>query len=212
MSSTIDTNTASRDLFLADLDRLEESIWRNEDIGEKRFNFFVSLATAVGGGLAVVWASDRTSEAFRAALTTLTPQALVALLVFGLVSYLRMIHRDKVTAEYKRDTKMVRRKYREVFQAECPELKEYKLEHEIKQEIKSKADALDNHRKRRLRDRWKRMNQMGYTQTLAVMNGILLATVLISTAALSMPLAALAGFVLGALLSFGGAKPHDVVK
>ena len=44
-------NTALKDLFLADLDRLEESIWRNEEIGEKRFSFFVTLASAVAGGL-----------------------------------------------------------------------------------------------------------------------------------------------------------------
>jgi hypothetical protein len=37
--STIKARAALRDLFLADLERLEESIGRNEEIGEKRFNF-----------------------------------------------------------------------------------------------------------------------------------------------------------------------------
>jgi hypothetical protein len=47
--STIEASAALRDLFLADLERLEESIWRNEEIGEKRVNFLVTFATAVGG-------------------------------------------------------------------------------------------------------------------------------------------------------------------
>jgi hypothetical protein len=105
---------------------LEESIWRNEEIGETRFNFFVTFATAVGGGLVVLWTSDRsTTGTFRAALTKATSVALVTLLVFGLVSYRCMMHRDSVTEEYKREIGMIRRKYRDVFQAECFELEEY---------------------------------------------------------------------------------------
>jgi len=37
--STIEASAILRNLFLADLERLEESIGRNEEIGEKRFNF-----------------------------------------------------------------------------------------------------------------------------------------------------------------------------
>jgi hypothetical protein len=202
--STIDASVALKDLFLADLERLEESIWRNEEIGEKRFNFFVTFATAVGGGLVVLWTSDRsTTDTFRAALTKATSVALVTLLVFGLVSYRRMMHRDSVTEEYKREIRMIRRKYRDVFQAECLELKDYKLEREIKSEI---AEHESN-----LKHRWKRIKQMGYTQTLATINGILLATVLI-WANVSMTLALLSGLALGALLCFHGAKRHKQVK
>jgi len=59
-----------RDLYLADLERLQEAIWRNEEIGEKRFDFFTTFATAVGGGLEALWTSDRiASAAARAALS-----------------------------------------------------------------------------------------------------------------------------------------------
>ena len=195
---------ALRDLFLADLERLEESIWRNEEIGEARFNCFVTFATAVGGGLVVLWTSDRsTTDTFRAALTKATSVALVTLLVFGLVSYRRMMHRDSVTEEYKREIRMIRRKYGDVFQAECFELEDYKLEREIKSEI---AERESN-----LKHRWKRIKQMGYTQTLATINGILLATVL-TWANVSMMLALLGGLALGALLCFYGAKRHKQVK
>src|SRR5580692_12047291 len=104
--NTIEASAALRDLFLADLERLEESIWRNEEIGEKHFNFIVTFATAFGGGLVVLWTSDRsTTDTFRAALTKATSVALVTLLVFGLVSYRRMMRRDSVTEEYKREIK-----------------------------------------------------------------------------------------------------------
>jgi hypothetical protein len=152
--STIEASAASRDLFLAELERLEESIWRNEEIGEKRLNFFVTFATAVGGGLVVLWTSDRsTTDTFRAALTKATSVALVTLLVFGLVSYRRMMHRDSVTEEYKREIRMIRRKYRDVFQAEYLELEDYKLEREIKSEI---AEHESN-----LKHRWKRIKADG---------------------------------------------------
>jgi hypothetical protein len=181
--STIEASAALRDLFLADLERLEESIWRNEEIGEKRFNFFVTFATAVGGGLVVLWTSDRsTTDTFRAALTKATSVALVTLLVFGLVSYRRMMHRDSVTEEYKREIRMIRRKYRDVFQAECLELEDYKLEREIKSEIAEHESNLKH-----------------------------LATVLI-WANVSLTLALLCWLALGALLCFCGAKRHKQVK
>jgi len=181
--STIEASAALRDLFLADLERLEESIWRNEEIGEKHFNFIVTFATAVGGGLVVLWTSDRsTTDTFRAALTKATSVALVTLLVFGLVSYRRMMHRDSVTEEYKREIRMIRRKYRDVFQAECLELEDYKLEREIKSEIAEHESNLKH-----------------------------LATVLI-WANVSLTLALLGGLALGALLCFCGAKRHKQVK
>ncbi len=198
--STTDMSAALRDLYLADLERLEESIWRNEEIGEKRFNFFTTLATAVVGGLVALWTSDRSASATsRAALSKSTDVALFALLVFGLVSYRRMIHRDSVTEEYKRETKKIRRRYRDLFQADCPEIKDYWLEYE------DKTDESN------LKHRWRRIKQMGYTQTLAVINGILLATVLMWAGVVT-ELALLSGVALGTVLCFHGAKPHKSHK
>jgi hypothetical protein len=112
-----------------------------------------------------------------------------------------MIHRDKVTAEYKRDTKMIRRKYRDVFDTESPSLKDYELEMETKSQ-KAEAD---------LEHRWKRFKQMGYTQTLAVINGILLAAFVrwtTSTCPVSSWLALLNGLMLSIVLCYIGGKPH----
>jgi hypothetical protein len=193
--STTDTSTPLRDLYLADLERLEESIWRNEEIGEKRFDFFVTFATAVVGGLVVLWTSDRSASATSRVLSRSINVALLALLVFGLVSYRRMMHCDSITDEYKRDTKMIRRRYRELFQAECPEIKDYRLESE------DRAEESD------LAHRWRRIKHMGYTQTLAIVNGVLLAIVLMWAGVVT-ELAALSGVAFGAVLCFHGARPH----
>ena len=58
MTGTVETSSALKDLFLADLDRLEESIWRNEKVGEKRFEFFVALVGAVLAGLVAFWTAE----------------------------------------------------------------------------------------------------------------------------------------------------------
>src|ERR1044071_6029218 len=40
---------ATKDLLFADLEYFGECEWRNEESGEKRFNFFITLVTAVEG-------------------------------------------------------------------------------------------------------------------------------------------------------------------
>jgi hypothetical protein len=40
----------AKDLLIADLQQFGESLWRNEEVGEKRFEFFVA-DDAVGAGL-----------------------------------------------------------------------------------------------------------------------------------------------------------------
>jgi hypothetical protein len=53
-------NEAAKALLLADLEYFAECEWRNEEIGEKRFNFFMTLVTAIEGGLGAL-ASHRSS-------------------------------------------------------------------------------------------------------------------------------------------------------
>jgi len=62
--------------------------------------------------------------------------ALFALLVFGLVSYRRMMDRDRVTEEFKRETRAIRRRYRELFEAECPTMMDLQAQKRTKGEIR----------------------------------------------------------------------------
>jgi len=186
--------TAIRDLFLADLERFEASIWKNEEIGEKRFEFFITLVTAVTAGLVALWTSERVIQPKD--LPRLTAVALLTLLVFGIVSFWRMVHRDRVTSEYKRTTYEIRQRYRTAF----PELTDYKLELEVKAE-RHKYDSDWTKRRRRIR-------QMGYTQTLAVVNGLLLMGAGWN-AEFRTSLWVASGIVLTCALSVYGANPHD---
>jgi len=195
------SSTTAQDLLLTELHIFEEAAWRNEEIGEKRFNFFVTLVTAVIGGLVVLWASDRGSADFRVMLPTLTWQATLALLIFGLLSYRRMVHRDRVTAEYRQASNHVRRFFRETYKDECPALRDFVLPHEIKNAEKAKESEW--------KGRLRRISQGGYTPTLGFLNGLLLVPVLTVGAGLTLPYAVCAGGILTVVLCMVGSKPHQ---
>jgi hypothetical protein len=195
-------NAALKELMLADLVRIEEAVWRNEEIGGKRFDFFVTLVTAVVAGLVALWSTDRAkTQDFQASLTLLTGRATIAILIFGLVSHWRMVHRDKVTAEYKRTANTIRRTYRSIFRSGNSALSNYRLEFEIK----NRSESFVRPWKRRL----KRICQMGYTQTLAVLDGILLMVAVDWTVGPPYAASILLGVVLTVFLSIVGATPHN---
>jgi hypothetical protein len=198
MSSHNASNNPIPDFLLAELHIWEEASWRNEEIGEKRFNFFVTLVTAVSGGIIVLWASDKAPDIVRVT-PTLTWLATLALLVFGLLTYRRMIHRDIVTAEYRRASNYVRSFIRKTYREECPALREFLLPHE-KDTQSSKHGAWT--------DRLRRISRGGYTPTLAFLNGLLLVPVLVFGAELTLPWAFSAGAVLAIALCWLGSGPH----
>jgi len=121
MAKPDQSNSAATDLLIADLEHFGESMWRNEEVGEKRFNFFVTFVTAVIGGLVALHTSQRKPD--EATLTSITSGALVGLLVFGILTYLRMLHRNRVTDQYQRTLKYIR----ERLLALNPSLTEYKV-------------------------------------------------------------------------------------
>lgn len=105
------------DLLVADLNNTNTSFLANEEAGERRVQFFIGLLTAVIAVLGVIGV-----EAIRGAagpggtqpsITTvqalLNPRdlaltatiALIALLAFGYLIFLRIVKRDCVTEEYK---------------------------------------------------------------------------------------------------------------
>jgi putative (di)nucleoside polyphosphate hydrolase len=103
----------STEFLLAELEHFGESLWRNEEVGEKRFNFFLTLVTAVISGLVALHAQEKPllSSAVR---LQITGGALDGLLVLGLMTYLRMLHRNRVTDEYKKTLTYIRGKLAEL--------------------------------------------------------------------------------------------------
>jgi putative (di)nucleoside polyphosphate hydrolase len=144
----------ARDLLLADLEHFGEALFRNEEIGEKRFSFFVTLVTAVAGGLVALATTDvgPTPD-----VTIRVSRAAVAfLLVVGILTYLRLLQRNRVTDEYQRTMQYIRRH----LSVGVPELATY---------------AVPVSAATRRSSRYWNLLKAGYAPTVAVINGILAA-------------------------------------
>ena len=104
-----------KDLLLADLQHFESAMARNEETGEKRFSFLISLLTAVGGGLGALYTSR---DVVPARVVDVAAGASLALAGFAFLTFLRLVHRNRVTDGYK----LTLRRIRETYQELCPPL------------------------------------------------------------------------------------------
>jgi hypothetical protein len=163
-------NSAGPELLLTEIQIFETAVLRNEEIGEKRFEFFVALMTAVGGGLVLLWTGDRAPHFNEAELIKLTWEAIFVVLLFGIATFFRMRHRDNITAEYKGIANLVRKRYREYYADHSPELRNFELPFERRNTAKEKLSKTSIGR---MRLRLGRISHMGFTSTLAILNGIL---------------------------------------
>jgi hypothetical protein len=85
----------------------------------------------------------------------------VGLLLFGMMTYLRMRHRDAVTDEYRKTRKHIQETFRAIFSDADRLLQGYHVPLGLAG--------------REWKDPWKRLRQGGYTHTTAVVNGMVLA-------------------------------------
>jgi len=140
----------TREFLLEDFRHFSESSWRNEDVGEKRFSFLVSLVTAVAGGLVALRTADK-NRIPPDEVIGITQAAVAGLLVIGILNYLRMLHRNRITDEYHRTLKYIRNR----LIATLPEFGDY----EVPCRLRTWRDSL----------------RAGYAETVGVLNGLLLA-------------------------------------
>ncbi len=101
-----------RELLLQDLKTWNDSFWKNEGAGESRIKFYITLVTAVGGGLGALsqyGMKEGGNPALVEVSRELVPVALVGLLLFGFVTFTRMVRRNQVTDEYKEWGDQIRR-------------------------------------------------------------------------------------------------------
>lgn len=91
-------------LLLQDLQHFGESLWRNDEIGEKRFSFFVTVMTAVIGGLVALYNDSPKVPVNPFELPTGTLRimqgSMAALFLIALMTYFRMLQRNRVTRQY----------------------------------------------------------------------------------------------------------------
>ena len=97
--------------LLADLEHFGQSLLQNEQLGEGRFRFFLTLFTAIIAGLVALHTAE--NEHVKAALPVIVNVALIVLFLFGVLTYMRMLHRDSVSEGYKQDLKYIRHMLRE---------------------------------------------------------------------------------------------------
>src|SRR5688572_7656404 len=147
-----------KDLLLKDLEIFEEALGRNEEIGEKRFSFFVTLVTAVAGGLVAFYTRDNAPTWNPDERQPLIVGACMVLFLIGLLSYFRMLHRNRVTDGYKKTTKFIREKYKAQLENR---LEGYSVPRRL-----SATGGFEKVREKYLRG--------GYAETMAVMDGMIL--------------------------------------
>lgn len=86
-------------LLLAEYQQFSEAFWRNEEAGERRVTFFITLTTAIIA--AIVALRTSTTPIPECEMRQITSAALFGVGLFGLATFLRMLQRDRVTDEYK---------------------------------------------------------------------------------------------------------------
>ena len=95
------------DFILAEYVHLSESLLRNEESGEKRAAFFVTLVGASGGILGFLFGEKAQLPLHQIFLAAAVVAA--ALLCFGFLTVRRLIQRDLVTEEIKLSLRTLRR-------------------------------------------------------------------------------------------------------
>lgn len=99
---TVDEQRDSTGFLVAEYQRFANLFSQNEEAGDKRVNFFITRITAMIAALAaLVEVSKRRDSLDEVALRWIAVFALLLLLIFGVLTLLRIIKRNRVSDEYK---------------------------------------------------------------------------------------------------------------
>jgi hypothetical protein len=103
---------AAKELLLEEYKAFSSSLDKNEQSGETRTNWFIGIITAGVGGLAKIF-SDGKIQGWP--LRLISVALLLALLTFGIVTFSRIIKRNKRTDELIHELEKIRELFREHF-------------------------------------------------------------------------------------------------
>lgn len=87
-------------LLLAEYKLFTESFWKNEEVGEKRVEFFITLTAAIIAGIVTLITSEHPNIS-NTDVQQIAIAALTSTFLFGLITFLRILQRNRVTDEYK---------------------------------------------------------------------------------------------------------------
>jgi len=111
-----DPNAAVKELLIEEYRNFSESLWKNEQTGETRVNWFLGIVSAASAGLIGLATAERRPHGDR--LKFMLAGALFALIAFGIVTLVRIKKRNDTTDGYKKDTDKVRQLFKENFDKE----------------------------------------------------------------------------------------------
>lgn len=106
-----DQQRLSADFLLAEYQRLLNSFWHTEELGERRVNFFITLTTAVIAALAAI-----RKEGISVSVGKVDPiffYGLGSVLLFGIVTLVRLIRRNLESHKYLRAAGRIRKYFTE---------------------------------------------------------------------------------------------------
>jgi hypothetical protein len=92
-------------LLLAEYAHFADGIFKNEEIGERRIEFFLTIATAILGCVILLLTSEHVSLSVYA-VRRMALAALLGLFLMGVMTFCRILQRDFVTGEYKKDSEI----------------------------------------------------------------------------------------------------------
>lgn len=98
-----------KEFLLEEYRSLTESLHINEEVGEKRLTFFITLVSGVMAGIVTLLTNfDEIPFEFMYAVVFLVIGTLVAILVVGRIIYFRMKKRNRTTDGFKKDLRRIR--------------------------------------------------------------------------------------------------------
>ena len=103
---------AAKEILIKDFDYLANSFWKNEEAGETRVKFFITLVAAVIGLLAALTKEEGGWHDFSLPVIIFV---LSSLLILGIVTFFRILRRNKVTDSYKKGMDEIRERFKTHF-------------------------------------------------------------------------------------------------
>jgi hypothetical protein len=98
-------------LLVAEYQHFADAFLKNEESGEHRVTFFITVATTVIGGVVLV--TNQLRDKNLPLAQQIATAALLGVLLFGFLTFCRILHRDRVTEEYKGVLRYLREQLRQ---------------------------------------------------------------------------------------------------
>ena len=172
--------------MLAEFQNMHASRWKNEETGDRRVNFFLSVTAAVVA--ASVALAAKSFGDMSASILLVFLLGVVGVLLFGVFTLLRLVRRNKVTDKYD----IAQDKIRAYFLAQDIQIEQY-----VEFQPKGKYDPFVNSKQRKFR-----LKRGGLVETVALLNSVIV-TLLVAVGSVSSNLDAwmsMAAIVVGVLV------------